>query len=453
MTVATSLLALVLSTATGWFAVARWLPASMLLRVCLAFGAGLFIHSCVHLAALAVQCRHTFAWWAVDYATLAFAWCVARRLERAGSSSTPVGLPERLAAVPARRICAVIAALATLWVTFFFIAMYHKSQSGVLDAWAIWNLKAACFFRGGEQWTNAFSHVIDWSHPDYPLLLSLNVARLWSLGGQESFAASGLLAICFSIATVGLLYALIERLAGCIPAAIAVLGMIAARAFLQQGASQLADVPVGFMLLVGLGCAMIGLREAGSERRWFCVAGLFAGAAAWTKNEGLLMMLAMFAVLFLLAGGKRRAMLVGYALGAAAPLTVVVIFKLFLAGPSDLLADASLARTWSMVTDWSRHAMIGHIVMLTVRHNIGDALLLSLLVAAVAMGVSRAGVRAAMFAAVTLMLIIAGYHFVYLTTPYDLIWHLTTSVDRLLMQLWPAALLALFSATRCTVFD
>ena len=39
---------------------------------------------------------------------------------------------------------------------------------------------------------------------------------------------------------------------------------------------------------------------------------------------------------------------------------------------------------------------------------------------------------------------LVGYFFVYMTTPIDLTFYLATSIDRLLLQLWPSALLALF---------
>ena len=39
---------------------------------------------------------------------------------------------------------------------------------------------------------------------------------------------------------------------------------------------------------------------------------------------------------------------------------------------------------------------------------------------------------------------LAGYIFVYLTTPYDLAWHVNGSIDRLLIHLWPSTLLAAF---------
>jgi hypothetical protein len=38
----------------------------------------------------------------------------------------------------------------------------------------------------------------------------------------------------------------------------------------------------------------------------------------------------------------------------------------------------------------------------------------------------------------------AGYYLVYVTTPFDVTWHTTTSLGRLLAQLWPLFLFALF---------
>jgi hypothetical protein len=42
-----------------------------------------------------------------------------------------------------------------------------------------------------------------------------------------------------------------------------------------------------------------------------------------------------------------------------------------------------------------------------------------------------------------LVILAAGYYFVYLTTPVDLKWHLESSLDRVLLQLWPSILLTL----------
>lgn len=43
-----------------------------------------------------------------------------------------------------------------------------------------------------------------------------------------------------------------------------------------------------------------------------------------------------------------------------------------------------------------------------------------------------------------LLLLLVGYFLVYVTTPHDLSWHLETSLLRLFIQLWPAAIFVLF---------
>jgi hypothetical protein len=48
----------------------------------------------------------------------------------------------------------------------------------------------------------------------------------------------------------------------------------------------------------------------------------------------------------------------------------------------------------------------------------------------------------------TLGLLTAGYFWVYLTTPWDLVFHVKYSIDRLLMQQWPGFVLLFFLAAR-----
>jgi hypothetical protein len=41
----------------------------------------------------------------------------------------------------------------------------------------------------------------------------------------------------------------------------------------------------------------------------------------------------------------------------------------------------------------------------------------------------------------TLGIMVAGYYMAYVVTPQDLAWHLDSSINRLLLHLWPSALL------------
>jgi hypothetical protein len=40
----------------------------------------------------------------------------------------------------------------------------------------------------------------------------------------------------------------------------------------------------------------------------------------------------------------------------------------------------------------------------------------------------------------TLLMVLYGFYWVYVFTPMDLRWHLDSSMPRLILQLWPAAL-------------
>ena len=49
--------------------------------------------------------------------------------------------------------------------------------------------------------------------------------------------------------------------------------------------------------------------------------------------------------------------------------------------------------------------------------------------------------------AAVLGLMLLSFYFVYVLTPYEIEWHITTSFDRLLIQLWPALVLTVFVKT------
>jgi hypothetical protein len=48
---------------------------------------------------------------------------------------------------------------------------------------------------------------------------------------------------------------------------------------------------------------------------------------------------------------------------------------------------------------------------------------------------------------VVLSLMLVGFFFVYVTTPMSLTWHVSTSLPRLLLQLWPGSVFVLFMVT------
>ncbi|MHC4813716.1 MAG: hypothetical protein ACYTGW_19160 [Planctomycetota bacterium] len=388
-------------------------------------------------------------------------WCLpSARSELAGSDrpveSEPVVTCRLLQLALGVSAVAAIVLLSTL---------YTLAELGFWDAFAIWNLKAKFFVCEGPAWQQVFSDLISWSHTDYPLLLPLNVARLWIYAGEADCLVSAGLSILFTMLIVGLLYAGVARVCGRVQGCLAALALLATSGFVRQGANQVADLPVAFFLLAAF-CTLsfsfpttststsTSSAEGHRPGRHLVLAGLLIGAAAWTKNEGALIALALLVGTFLVAlrnGGMRRALSGAgiLLLGLAVPLVCLATLKLGFAGRSDLFVEPGSGTVLERLVDGSRHWAILAFGGGLIWDWVGGTLLVVLLVFAVVSGPVRDKSRRPLIAsvAITVFLTVAGYYVVFVLTPRDLQWHLSTAADRLMVHVWPSALFLLFMAS------
>jgi hypothetical protein len=327
--------------------------------------------------------------------------------------------------------------------------LWH-SPHGDWDAWAIWNLRARFLARGGEHWTAAFSPLIFWSHPDYPLLLPGAVARCWLLDGQETTLAPRLIACLFGGAAVALLMAVLALLRGPTPACLAGIMLLATPYFLELMTAQYADVPLSFFILAS--AALFEIHDEGGGMPTALLAGVFTGLAAWTKNEGLLALAVAGVIRIVLAARRpRRAMLrqlAAVALGSLPVMGVLLYFKLRLAPRNDLLDGQGRQATLARLSDASRYALIaGHFLGALLKIGPGAVVLLACYRVLLGRPPRRPNCPRGLHTLTFVGLMLLGYAIVYLTTPSELSWHLRYSIDRLFMQLWPTALLAFFLIT------
>ena len=116
-------------------------------------------------------------------------------------STPPAELP------PRRAPLWLMGALALVLIAdvFSFIGFTVTNPYGDWDAWAIWNLRARFLYSGGNAWTDGFSNIIGWSHPDYPVLIPSLVARGWLYTRYEAQFVPALIAFMFTFGTVALL--------------------------------------------------------------------------------------------------------------------------------------------------------------------------------------------------------------------------------------------------------
>lgn len=228
------------------------------------------------------------------------------------------------------------------------------------------------------------------------------------------------------------------------------LTLISTPAFLGWSASQYADIPVGFFFLSVL--ALIALYfERNLEPhsiRILALAGFLAGCAAWTKNEGIPLIAAaglglLLPVIRRRPEALRRAAVFGA--GLAVPLAVLIVFKLTV-NVRDYVVAYEPGK-FQRALDWSRHVMIWSFLRRFLFSFGNWAVLpyIPLIAFILLLGVYRPVFSSQVWRMIVLILavLVAGYYFVYLTTPVELKVHLETSLDRVFLQFWPSILFTL----------
>jgi hypothetical protein len=176
------------------------------------------------------------------------------------------------------------------------------------------------------------------------------------------------------------------------------------------------------------------------------LAGVFAGLAAWTKDEGLL-----FLLLFLLAIALwRRKTIVASIAGAMPAGLLALIFRMTLPRGSSSLLAASAHGAAHRLAELSRN---GDILMAFAKGFAGMGVgwyhpVEPIIVAAIVLRFHRGRARDAAFAGAIGLALLLGYFGVYAVTSNDLSWQLSTSLDRLLVQVWPLLAVAAFLGMR-----
>jgi hypothetical protein len=346
-----------------------------------------------------------------------------------------------------------------------FLAQWQKLEFekpyGDWDAWAIWNLRAA-FIASGDGWLNGFSPVILWSHPDYPLLLPLNVARVWALLGERSVLAPVILGLLFQLSLVGLLATSVQLQRGALQGFLAgSLGVVVL--FVSLNFRQYADMPLAYYFLAANVLLFMGDTVDGTKPGPPLLAGLMTSAALWTKNEGWALLVAVIAARLLLDLASRKplahsARWLGYFLLGLLPLLLATLyFKISLAPPNDIVGAMSVAAVKSKLVNISRYLTIlkaarsqfthyGSLALPAIPRAPGMGMLPLLLGYGVLVGVSFSKEqRGGILALLLRVAIIAGVYFmIYLLTPNNLAWQLNTSLERLVSQVLPSALFLYF---------
>lgn len=331
---------------------------------------------------------------------------------------------------------------AALFFSAQFWTLSLQKPHGSWDAWVHWNVVSRFVYRGGELWQGTFLRILD--QPDYPLLIAMTNATTWELVQKETSRGPMTLAFLSSIALVGLLFSFVRELRGAPQASLAAIAMLTHPLFVPVGFSQYADVPEACYFLASTGLTLLYLRSR--DRSLATLAGLMAGLGAWAKNEGLVFAAATFLLWAYLSWRGRSPALKDYLLGAALPLSVLGLFKAFLAPGSDLFSNPNAAL--AALIDPSRYlSVLQQAAMAFWNRTSGSPALLLLLAAyACLVGRSRQKIAGQGLPIFFLAVQSSAYLLVYVATPfaYGTAAMIPTSIGRLYFHVLPLLLLALF---------
>jgi hypothetical protein len=349
----------------------------------------------------------------------------------------------------------ICAAAALIFLLLDFQAAVSANPHGEWDAMSIWSLRGRLLSSGGDLWGRAVSseiggHMTGAAHPGYPLFLSGFLALLWIADGTAIGTWDQAVPITVSLlVSVSALALLVSSLAARKSVSLGVLAglvLLASEVFASQVSAQYSDLLQGLAFLTTL-VLLEAADDSGSPRAIVAV-GLAAGLSAWIKNEGLSFSIAALGVA---AWRFRSPGLQGLAIGAIPGLAAVAVLKLFIAQGSDSVLPHSVGATAARVAEagrWWQAALGFGKAIYDAGGGLTHPVLLCAVLAFALRFVPPAESRAKLWLWIPVAVTAAAEYSLYLITEANLDWHISTSISRLVAQLWPSLIWLFFLQLR-----
>jgi hypothetical protein len=341
-------------------------------------------------------------------------------------------------------VLVVVFAVAMGWVVGSSVALIERSPHGGTDGWAIWDSHARYMFAGGPTWKRDMENTF---HPDYPFLLPGMIVHAWRYIGNNVPDAAGFIGLLFELAGIAVLAATLVKLRHRTVALLMAFVLIGSPRYVLHSLSHYADVPLSVFLLSTVALICLYEEEASRPLGPMVLAGFMAGCAAWTKNEGLPFLLLTSAALFVpffwmpLAALRR---IMAFAAGLAIPLAAIVYFKMTTAFPNEIFGGLNSSELMAKILNPDRYLIIfGH--FLTNGWSFGGWVFNPFIPILAFVGLS--GANREIFRSFSwrtgvaiIVMLLATYYAIYVITPLGPL-DLESSLDRLLMHVWPVCLL------------
>lgn len=323
---------------------------------------------------------------------------------------------------------------------------------GNWDAYAIWNLHARFIFRDPARGLLYLGGNMEWTHPEYPLLLPCLVARGWTLNGGESQLVPWLLGVVQLLSVAVLLYWQLgfKRGGSKLESRLSLLALLGTPMVLHSTSSQYADMVLACFVLVAATAFMNWLET--EEPRWLALAGAAAGFGACTKLEGYMLVAALTVTCLVVALTRRTRRPVLPALtwlvsGLGPGLGAELLFRLTASSRLPAKPEFGLTQVLTRLSQPGRYLTTGsRLAAEPLNLRQWSMVPMLVLVYPLASGLARGRRRGAAAGTYGLLLLVLALYFgIYIAMPGDLDWYLNMSLDRLMLHCFPTFILASLS--------
>jgi hypothetical protein len=319
---------------------------------------------------------------------------------------------------------------------------------GGWDAWSCWNFKARMLFLGGTDWRNLFDPVVWGSNISYPLLLPLMNVWAWSFGTAADPNGPMAMSCLISGLTAGILLFGVKELCRHSPwSLLAPLSIFTCAFNIKLASSQYSDLLVGAWFLAALIFFMLYQRTRHSP--YLFLNALTLGFLAFTKTEGLVLA-GITAGLNLVILSLDRSipdqakMLVKFFAILAVAFIPMMSFLIFFAPDSHTFINGltSVEKPAGAFRLQATLIYLGRELMSLKWNGFWPVCLIGLILSR-----SQCFRRELVIIPLAIALYLGAIGiFYYVNTFFEIIWWLSTTLNRILFSLTPAMVLWLFLA-------
>jgi Dolichyl-phosphate-mannose-protein mannosyltransferase len=314
------------------------------------------------------------------------------------------------------------------------VAAFHVTPIVEYDSWAMWGMKARAIATIGSAHPDVFATPEAYGrlHIEYPLLLpALHALPLQTAG---EFSSNIVILSCLALGLAGLLglWALFRDRVRPVILLPAIAAIAAAPAFFVELGAGYADVPLAVFVAAGVAAAARWLVDR--DTSWLALATLFFSAGVLTKNEGLLFAAAAYVSLLVVASGRRRAVAFAALVCALAFAPWRIFMEIHDLGSPAYDLSRSFDLPW-VAGRLDRAPVAADALLHEARNPNQFGMLLVLGVAASALAFLFAPRSLALFAAGFALLSFAGLTWIYVLTPEEIEFFLSTNADRVVVGL------------------